>query len=146
MTPREFENEPASAVPVRLTQFSAANSTGPGLQPRVPAGSAGAHCSPSLATAAAAVSAAAAAVSSFVSFTAPSLGKERLSTQPATAAAGPPSARRCGSARRWSRSARRRCWSARRRRRLRIYRRRRFNHPSRVQSSGGHLTRVNMTQ
>ena len=83
MTPREFENEPASAAPVRLTQFSAANSTGPGLQPRVPAGSAGARCSPSLATAAAAVSAAAAAVSSFVSFTAPSLGKERLSTQPA---------------------------------------------------------------
>ena len=75
MTPREFENEPASAVPVRLTQFSAANSTGPGLQPRVPAGSAGARCSPSLATSAA-------AVSSFVSFTAPSLGKERLSTQP----------------------------------------------------------------
>ena len=33
MTPREFENEPASAAPVRLTQFSAANSTGPGLQP-----------------------------------------------------------------------------------------------------------------
>ena len=82
MTPREFENEPASAAPVHLTQFSAANSTGPGLQPRVPAGSAGARCSPSLATAAAAVSAAS-AVSSFVSFTAPSLGKERLSTQPA---------------------------------------------------------------
>ena len=145
MTPREFENEPASAAPVRLTQFSAANSTGPGLQPLVPAGSAGARCSPSLATAAAAVTAAAAAVSSFISFTAPSLSKEWLSTQPAAAAAGPPNARGCGSARRRCRGARRRCWSARRRRRLRIYRRRRFNHPSRVQSSGGHLTRVNMS-
>ena len=93
MTPREFENEPASAAPVRLTQFSAANSTGPGLQPLVPAGSAGARCSPSLATAAAAVTAAAAAVSSFISFTAPSLSKEWLSTQPAAAAAGPPNAR-----------------------------------------------------